>query len=483
MSIEGSRNVNQPMPNTVGATVNQPQIGGEQVQPGGFGAIRRALSDIGHKIQDFFSGIATKFENWQEGRAIKQATSKANQAAESLVSGLANPGSRPDTTAQLDALMKYSARVNPDDPDGFARGLIKDKILELPQDQRSGVIDKDFKTLGNDLKAINHQRIDQLVDMETKLSVNGLVDEISDGKALKQSSDQKIDKVTGLMTQGAKDARISDLRDLTGGLFNIADDGTISGSITNAPAPFNGGPSNPIKALESHGQGRLDSIQTKQNTLHDVGKHKILSSAAGDWHRMNIVLNNNGSSYSTKLQGDTSLIPKKLETSVDKFNELTGSDKATLVLSSVLHQYDLREMVHNFPLPNGEQLDLRPIQKGYDQAEVRLPNGQTQVFDNPGQIGEAVFNVSRTPNGDFKIDVNWDYLSIAVRTNPDNNTKVDPSNPMHGAMTDQDSAKVPNCIKVNMSTSFVVSGVDANNGKLVIQPGGTFQHTFSGTVG
>jgi hypothetical protein len=286
-----------------------------------------------------------------------------------------------------------------------------------------------------------------------------------------------------LLTQGAKETRISDLRNLVGGLFTIGDDGSISGTVNNAPPPFQDSHGGPIESLQSHGQGRLDSILTKPNNLQQVGNQTILSSAGGDWHRMNIVINNNGSSYNTKLEGDTSLIPTKLETSVNKMTEMTGSEKATLVLSSILHQYDLREMVHNFPLPNGEQLDLRPIQKGYDQAEVRLPNGQTQVFDSPGQIGEAVFNVSRTPNGDFKIDVNWDYLSIALRTNPDNNTKVDPGNPMHGATTDEDSAKVPNCIKVNMTTSFVVSGTDANNGRLVIQPGGTFQHTFSGTVG
>lgn len=194
MTIQGNHNVNpQPTPNT-GGVGNQPQIGGAPVQQGGFGAIRRALSDIGHKVQDFFAGIATKFENWQEGRAIKQAERKANQAADALVAQITNPPLTPDSLEHIGALIKHSARVLPSDPEGYALNKMKDKVQEaLPAAKWSEVQKLDFKGLSDTLKALSDKRIDQFVDMQGQLSKMMPDQKEPDGDALKTSANQRID--------------------------------------------------------------------------------------------------------------------------------------------------------------------------------------------------------------------------------------------------------------------------------------------------
>lgn len=477
MTINGNHNVNpQPTPNNIGIG-NQPQIGGAPVQQGGFGAIRRALSDIGHKIQDFFAGIATKFENWQEGRAIKQATTKANAAAESVVAGLVNPGINPDTMGQLDSLMKYSARVNPGDPDGFAKQLLKDKAMELPPDQRSSLSSTDFKALGDNLKTLQDSRIDQLVDMEARLEDTGLGGGVSDGKQLKANAHARIDTSIGILSDVGKEVRLTELRELGKGVFTIDNSGFVSGTVTNAkmsPQLTQGGAQNPIELILDDGKQKIAPGKTTQVDVGGV-QIPINNKALADLPRMNFQFDVNGSQYNSKTLDANS--------SVGQLRQFSGSDKATTVLSGVMGQYPLREVVTSFEGENGKAVLLKPIPNHYGKAEVHLPNGQVETFDKPGQIGEAKISMSKLPNGDFKVDVDWEYLTTTV-TNGGDLGKFDNKNPTHGPNSPQEGAGVTlNCIKVHMTGSYTISGSEANKGNLVILPGGSFQHSFSGKIG
>lgn len=487
------------VPNQASVGANAPaHLGNQPVQMGAGERVRRALSDIGTTVGNFLKGIATRFENWQEGRAVASATAKATKAADHLVDAMMGGAFGPNASNDVNALMKNSARADTNHPEALAETLLSSKLAGLPMTERSKACFADINGLTNTMKAASNKELDAVANLHESLARVGLSNGTFDVQEAKTVRNSGIDAFAAVAKGVVTNQRLTDLRALTNGIFQIDDGGVISGTTTNKVLPnfiaqessgksvidgSQGATYTPSAFIEGMGRKRIaDNANGTKSSFKDVAGVKLFEKAGADFHRMNIVFDHGGGqTYNTRLKGDSSEIPTRLATSVGQLEQLAGSKTAASVLSSILHQTDLREMVHIFRTNDDKTVDLNPLKKGYSHAEVKDGQGNTHGVDNPVQIGEAVVTVSRAGN-DFKVDVSWDYLGAKLTDETLQGLPVDHNYTDSGASTPEERAFVPNCLRVQMTGSFTVSGNDARNGQLTVQPNAVFTHVFSGTL-
>src|SRR5262249_18290217 len=121
--------------------VNNAQVGGQAVRRGLGERIRAALRDAAHSVGAFFSGLKTRYDNWQEGRAVAQAERRADVAADKLIEKLRTGD---NCMGALDALMKHSARVDGTNPQRVALEKLQSKMAALRKEERNALVFKNF---------------------------------------------------------------------------------------------------------------------------------------------------------------------------------------------------------------------------------------------------------------------------------------------------------------------------------------------------
>lgn len=490
------------------------QMGDHEVRPGLGTRIKAAFAEFGTKVADFFKGIKTKYDNWQEGRAVNAARTEATQAASLVASDLGAGRVTTDTLKSLDVLRQKAERAG-EDP----AAMFKTAVESLPEDQKQTAVRADFDGMAIAMKGSVTMRLTDMAErwdtMHTLRFSNtngddwrseitrqhGVIDTFMDGISGVASDirNERNNHIARIL-DGVIDVDME-----TGHVDKVFDDQTgvprsISGRLP-APREVHGPQHTFGSVIEETGKGSVGEITeyveekrlregsgmepiAKPTGVHEAGGTYVTSKAAGDWHRMNIMLegetDTDGETYCTRLEGDTSDIPTRLALSADKMTHLTGSEKATTVLSGVLHQYQLREFVHYFDGEDGT-VDLKPIPGGFERAIVELPDGNVLEFDNPGQIGDATLTVSRLPNGDYKIHVEWQYLS--TRVDKDRNPElVDPEDSGYRPNTQEEASQVQKCLLVDMSGDIIVKGDAAREGRLEIDPSTELRRHVTGTI-
>lgn len=469
--------VNAPaVPTTPAGQVNAPQgqLAGRQVTPGTGDRIKSALTGAAHAVRDFFSGLPTRYDNWQAGRAIAHSHRSADRAATELVDNLRQGMVSAENLGLLQTLAKHSGRVDPQNPDALAQRLVGLKLSALPPKERVAVLCADLSAIASSAKALAGQQIDDLANMLDSLGEAGLVGQGDADKTRNNAGGvhKRIDDAVVLLRDRFGAERVNDFKAIGHGLIQVDSNGHVTGTSVNAPPPKVDGftptaQSTAAMLIEAKGNDRLQSLTGDQAAaVHSV--------ATADWPRMNIIWDDgHGGQYNTKTNDAAD--------SVAKMRAFTGSDEATKVLSCILHQHEVRTIVRAITAPDGTVVTFQPPPKGYD-AQVTDSSGHVQRIKNPGQIGDARITISKTAAGDFEVNVDWDYLSTSVVVTQDNASQiVDPGNPTH-ASVDSAEQQTVNCLKIKLAGQFTVSGDHARQGRLGILPGSTFTHTFSGAL-
>lgn len=507
-AIQGRQSVSSQPP--VGG-VGQHQLGGAHVQQSSTGGLRSIVSGIARSVQAFVSNLSAKFDNWKQGRALEASTRRADAAADTIVTAMKDGTLSPSSSAAFDALMKASTQADANHPMALAERAVSAKLAALPQAERTKACFTDFDTFGTGMKALTDHRIDAADVLMTELADVGLAPASTvDPQAAKARAGAEIDNLVGVLKGAARDQRLADLQSFSKGAFTIATDGQVSGTVVNARVPDELSSGSPppsaahgtihtaVSLIEARCQGRIDShnaaaaknpaARTPDDKKRLFPQHNgipVTSQSVGDFHRMNINIDNNGAIFNTKLPPNSNdRISTNVNNSVTALRNFAGSDQATTVLSAVTHQYDLRDLVRTFSGPSGETVEFKPLPKGFDHVQALLPGGAVETFDRPGQIGDAQITLSHTPAGDFKVSVTWDFLGARLISGGEE-VPTDPSNPRHAPNIDDAAARavVPNVLKIQLDASFVVSAADAAAGRLTIDPtSARFQQTISGKM-
>ena len=475
-------------------------IGGQQARASFGDKVRSALSTAGNAITSFFHGLSERYDNWKEGRAVATATTKANTAADGIIASLSGGHANASTLSNLSALAKACDRAGLD-----ASEVLGLKVKSMPEGERNALLHMDFDQVKTEARDTTRQGLERAANLEDGLKSSGLTSK--DGSetraAIPGAMNRASDQIESLR-QCVAQVKIELINEMGANLVTMSDTGHLSGHVvdpslpgsltdtTRPPDPRFGVPKhNGLSYIDSRAQDRMEHTGSKWKEIGDQGI-ELHSDACGDWHRMNITFNkDNGTSLCTRLQPDeltdiedSERIPTKLENSANFLNDITGDPVQTKVLSTVLHQYDLRSMVSVMGRPDGGSIQFVATKGGYTDVTVTHDDGQVDHHVKPGQIGEADIQLSKLPNGNYQVSVDWEYISSGLRSFDENNQgsefQVDPKNPTHGASSAQEGTQPYQAMQVKMQGQFEIDGAEAAQGRIKILTGGGFIHDISG---
>ena len=140
-------------------------------------------------------------------------------------------------------------------------------------------------------------------------------------------------------------------------------------------------------------------------------------------------------------------------------HELAGSDEAARVLSSVLHQHTIRDLVRGSRMANGKEIVYRAVPSKLDDVRVYTSDKMYEKY-KPDQLVAARIHVKKTDTGDFLVVVSFPFFANSVE-----NMLVDPDNPTANPAVDEPQ-KPCRALKVELSGTFTISGEEAKKGKL-----------------
>lgn len=245
--------------------------------------------------------------------------------------------------------------------------------------------------------------------------------------------------------------------DLNGSMRGAIDLTTVHGT--------NLGPAVPIHDAVTRGvEARLGGTMVNQGgaTVHEhFGR---------DATRMNFFLG--GVQTNTRPAASAQERQVAFDAVARDLRSFAGTDNAARVLSSVLHQDMFGQFMMTHVKADGGQIQLQPP----DNTDI--PTGATYVDSNgnsenigkPTQYRDVEARVSTYPNGDFKLEVNWDYyFSRARLMQTGDRAEMMPHEPSRVA-------------KLNTSFEMRISKADADRGDFSFQFVGTPTATFEGKI-
>lgn len=479
-----------------GQVTNEPQvgdIGGQDVRPSLGTKIKQAFTSFGNKVANFFKGVGEKFDNWKAARAeareqaaVGRAKEGAKEAATTLLSDMKSGNFTQGTMDSMNTLVRNARRANPDNP----QAVIKEATLSAAKEMEFGDVHQmaktDFTAFGQRLEHVYQQHLERHIIITERLNDSG----IGSGQTAQEITDagtlycREMTEAVSSMKAGVKETIVNEFRDRAGGLVDIAEDGRISKSVDNSRIIVGGveGSVSGVERIKMSSESYLQKAKTtdKPTMLGDV---HVAEKAKGDWHRMHITIDS-GDGQPFNMEGVNEDNKDALEADCAKsLHTLTGSDNATVVVSSMIHQYGWRDVVHQFASADGEKfVDLRATPKGYGDVQVDTGQG-LETFVRPGQIGDAQYTVTKNGDGDFVIDVDWTYVSTSM-SSKENQEKLQlsPDNPTYGRSLDTDPDPTVTAVKVHMTSQIVISGEQAHQGNLVLKDSSSMHHDISGKI-
>lgn len=171
MAIDETRGAVQPTTTStvqdVGSTTGQ--LGDHSVSPGLGSRIKAGFSNFFQGVKDFFQSLPTRFENWQEGRAVSSAKTAAATAADSVAEDLAGGTVTKKTADRLQTLMAKAERAgdNPQD-------VLMTAMRKLSNEQLSSIATSDLDSIATTLKQHTRQGLEDAASLLDGLSRSGL---------------------------------------------------------------------------------------------------------------------------------------------------------------------------------------------------------------------------------------------------------------------------------------------------------------------
>lgn len=157
MAIDETRGVVQPTTTStvqdVGSTTGQ--LGDHSVSPGIGSRIKAGFSSFFQGIKDFFTSLPTRYENWQEGRAVSSAKTAAANAAQSVAEDLAGGTVTKKTADRLQTLMAKAERAGQDPQD-----VLMTAMRKLSSEQLSSIATSDLDSVATTLKQHTRQGLE-----------------------------------------------------------------------------------------------------------------------------------------------------------------------------------------------------------------------------------------------------------------------------------------------------------------------------------
>lgn len=147
----------------------------------------------------------------------------------------------------------------------------------------------------------------------------------------------------------------------------------------------------------------------------------------------------------------------RLPQSMQHLKAFAGSDNATRVLSSITNQYTIRNMIRVLDGGDGD-ISLGRLANSKLPVTVDLPNGTTLDMDKPPQLSDAHFKLSKTEDGNFKIDLEWPTFVTTY-------SSIDEGGKVHDG-----PIRVPegHALKQTVTLSLVIDANEAAQGRIVL---------------
>lgn len=468
----------------VGNVDQQQDVGGLGDQPvrQGGGGVMRTLNAFAGKVKAFFQDIGTKFTEWKQARteqrqqaALQRATDRVDSALKKVTQDMQAGAVNGRTLDKLSAALTNARKIDGQNP----QEVLKERFVEVLRGQDSAALrdlaKMDFDGLKTALKQIVDLRVDRAVQLAEGLSRNGMGD--GDTTGMRQGGTrikQEIDQMVDALRSGVGESRKERFEEAVGGLFALGQDGRINTVRPDLSISSPGGPIAPEDYLVMAATGNMGDALTKPTMILDVPVHKY---AAADWFRMDIDFQRPDGQVVNSRPGSSDEEEAKLEDCALALYEIAGGDDTTTtVLSGLINQHGWRDVVHVFAGEGGQIVDFKPLPGGYDRATVQGPNGPV-VTDDPGQIGDAKFTVSRNDDGDYVITVDWTMLS----NGPDGDELeiMSPGNPLFRPQQGEEGRPI-NALGIRMQGTLVVSGEAAREGRLELTGDSGLQYHFTG---
>ena len=455
---------------------------------------------LGSLSSNFCTGAKTvgRVGTWpvrKSGRAMKAAGSGSANAARSFVRTFddrrfkdwavkrdeATLAKKVETTKQkLNLLMPSGAafafaNALADGDIGTAAGamaLLREKCAEpvqgvtLSEQEIAAKMNSEIKGAVGKLKEDQQKKLSNLSldDVATKISKSAGIPQDEVKNILKKVQDRSI---------------ISTAQNIAGNVLNISEQGEVTGTFTDvnsSAVDYKSSSHSFISYFEKKGQNKLSEDGANFVTENGV---KLLSATNEDLFRIHIDIGG----YDTYLNGDSSQIPEKKRQNAAKLREFAGSDEAATVLSSVLHQYFLRDTVRGSRAASGAEIAYRLVPNGYNDVRVYKSDGTYDSFSTKNQLADATISVTKNKEGNFHVKLGLTMLAnrlydetteTELAINPENPTSV----PSQGdAIADEPCT----AFKVQTDGYLIVSALDANNGELKVLDG-QFSQTVSGMI-
>ena len=422
------------------ATPVQPiaELGGMPIRLEMEGQVRSGRTDAGKAFESFQARPLDVDMSWTLKPSEQTSSERASAATGKLVDHFASGHCGEDTLGHLDQMIQ-EAEHNFEVMTELS--IIASEINSAARTNRfiEGEIEKAKETL-------SYLRADHMSDASNLLDAlrsAGLDD--TSGDDLRQQIDEAKADIKAVL-ESVKFAifkgHLNDLHEVTAGVISISSDGVVDVELVDTPMSVKFADQTPAAFIETSGQSQLSG------ELKVIDGVEITSGAAADWPRMDISFALPGGTTSSTLAGSDGM-----HGSVQDLLALAGSKTAATVLSSVLNGAGLGEIAHRFGGANGQDVNFVPASGSAAPEDARM-------------------QVSRDPDGNFRVDVNWKLTSDHVVRDDGREASLTAATGPDGAMG----------LQITMTGSFVVSGADAQNGTLSILAGTTFNHRITGTL-
>lgn len=212
------------------------------------------------------------------------------------------------------------------------------------------------------------------------------------------------------------------------------------------------------------------------------GKTMMLSSqVAGDLGRMHVLIPTAQGEYDSNAGKGTP--QEKLPTTARNLLDFTGSEKSAQVLSSFTNQFTIRDFPRAMESTTGGVLMPRWMST-HEAFELTRPDGQVENFTGSKQMGDAEFKLSKTENGDFRIDLNWVSYVKSFGTIEEVDTPKQAGGPTKTEILVSSPLTLAanNALRQEVSLSLTLSAESAANGEIKIVASEDPQISYQGKV-
>lgn len=465
-------NVTVPLTNTtgVGHTDQLPgQVGGQDVRVGGGQTLgKRILSAFG-AVRDAFVSlkdrISTHFQEKTQRTQEKNATKAANTFVEAFSNGVPSDKKALSLFCEL---LKTAGKLDPHDPAGKAVDLLHESSKKLTSDQAKALQAFDWQTLGT--------RVGQVIDTRMERAHNMLValDKAGMGGSEPVPTQVPVSPLKGQVTTLC--ANMTNFRQaqleshFPAGIF-IDPQGNLGGTTVQTHLPTDFGVPDEWKGkpfVDFLKFGKEEKL--KPENLGTFAGMTVPDNVSGDFFRMDFDIPLSNGAHFKSSEDPTDGVTNPIQRSTNALHALRdfcGDDESTKVFSSLLAQTTLHPLARGgLTKPDGTMTHLKIATAQNtvgEQFTLKDVSGNLQNVDDIVGIGGAKWNLSKEPNGDFKVSVDWQAYYMPDPNHPD-------ELPLHDN----------GLIGVRYQIDFVVDHAKARNGELSFTMPNGVMATFSG---